>query len=261
MKIVSIQNSVVTGDTETNVSVFSEMVVSAVTEGADIVVLPEMWASGFDYFNISKHGELSVFFIQKIQNILREGALAVLSLPEVHNKRVYNTVFAVSKSNIIAKYRKTFLFSPMNEDKYFAHGAGEPVLFEFKDAVVSLHTCYEIRFPELFRIAAYKGAGLMLVTAIWPESKKSHWLTLLRARAIENQCFVIGCNASDVKTTGKLLKCGYSVAFDPWGEIIGSLEGGVGVLPVEIELEKVSQIRGDLPSLKDAKSFFAINKI
>ena len=260
MKVVCLQNSIVTGDTERNVSVFSDLVASCRGNGGYIVVLPEMWATGFDYPKISRHAELSHIFIEKTQVLLEDGCLAILSLPEIENGRVFNTVFAVSKSNIIAKYRKTFLFSPMKEDTYFSHGSGDPVIFEYNGAAISLHTCYEIRFPELFRVTAYKGAEVMLVTAIWPESKKAHWLTLLRARAIENQCFVVGCNASEVITGNKHLDCGYSAVFDPWGEIVGSLESGVGCLAVDLELEKTSKVREELPSLKDAKSFFAINK-
>lgn len=260
MKIVSLQSSVATGDTETNVKTFSEMTAEAVGDSADVVVLPEMWATGFDYLNLNDHAERSNLFIQRIQDLLRQDVLAVLSLPEYENGRIYNTVFAVSKSNVIAKYRKTFLFSPMKEDRHFSRGSGDSTVFNFKGCRFSLHTCYEIRFPELFRLSAYNGTDVMLVPAIWPESKREHWSTLLRARAIENQCFVVGCNASEVKSHVKTLSCGYSVTFDPWGEDVGSLKNETGLLAVNLNLAKVSEIRSELPSLKDAKAFFEIDK-
>jgi len=260
MKVACIQNSIKTGDVKENLKTFVNDLQFCNENSVDIVVFPEMFATGFDYENILEHSKKVNLILEDISNKLNDGTLAILSLPENEDGKVFNTIFAITNKGIKAKYRKIFLFSPLNEDTYFSKGDFYVPILDFKDFKVSLHTCYEIRFPELFRIAAYNGSNLMIIPAIWPEFKKYHWLTLLRARAIENQCYVVGCNSFEVKTTKKNLLCGHSAIFDPWGETEGYIENVSKVLVAEISIDKIVEVREKIPSLKDASSYFKINK-
>ncbi|MCB4204692.1 hypothetical protein LF845_06925 [Deferribacterales bacterium Es71-Z0220] len=260
MKIGCSQRIIKTGHVEDNLAHFVNDLSFYSDEGVSLVVFPEMWATGFDYKNIVTHAEATENIVEQISKKLGHNQLAILSLPEKSVDKVYNTIFAVTNNGVVVKYRKTFLFSPLKEDIYFARGDMDIPVFNFNDFNISLHTCYEIRFPEVFRIAAYNGSDLMIVPAIWPEFKKYHWLTLLRARAIENQAYVVGCNAAEVINDTKTIICGNSAVFDSWGESVGYTEKGSNRLIVEITKEKVTEVRQAIPSLKDAKDFFKINK-
>lgn len=267
MKIGCSQRIIKTGYIEYNLNHYINDLSFYSDEGVNLIVFPEMWATGFDYKRIFEHAEVTESTIEEICKKLDNNQLAILSLPEkssekteISTGKVYNTIFAVTNNRIVAKYRKTFLFSPLKEDMYFAKGDLNIPVFEFGGFNISLHTCYEIRFPEVFRIAAFKGSNLMIIPAIWPESKKDHWLTLLRGRAIENQAYIVGCNASEVINDKKTILCGNTAVFDPWGGSIGYLENGSNRLIVEITKEKVDEVRQTIPSLSDAKSFFEINK-
>jgi len=260
MKIGCSQRIIKTGYLEDNLNHFVNDLSFYSDEGVSLVVFPEMWATGFDYNHIEVHAEATENIVEQVSKKLSNNQLAILSLPEKSNGKVYNTIFAVTNNGIVAKYRKTFLFSPLKEDIYFSRGDMVIPVFKFNDFNISLHTCYEIRFPELFRIAAYNEADLMIVPAIWPEFKKYHWLTLLRARAIENQAYVVGCNAAEVINNSKTLLCGNSAVFDSWGESVGYIENGSNRLIVEIAKEKINEVRQTIPSLNDARSFFKINK-
>jgi predicted amidohydrolase len=260
MKVACIQNGIKTGDVNENLKTFTNDLQFCNENNVDIIVFPEMFATGFDYENLLEHSKKTDSIIEDISSKLNDGALAILCLPENENNSVFNTIFAVTKEGIQIKYRKIFLFSPLKEDAYFSKGDFNIPILDFKGFKVSLHTCYEIRFPELFRVAAYNGSNIMIIPAIWPEFKKYHWLTLLRARAIENQSYVIGCNAYEVKTPKKTLLCGHSAIFDPWGEAVGYIENTSKVLISEISMDKIEDVKNKVPSLCDAKAFFTITK-
>ncbi|MGA1846485.1 nitrilase-related carbon-nitrogen hydrolase [Deferribacter abyssi] len=259
MKIGLIQNYVKLGDIDHNKALFFNEISSLLKESPDFIILPEMWLTGFDYENILKFSEYTYSIINELQNLLHDDTMIISSLPEPANPKVYNTIFVFNSSKIVTKYRKNFLFSPLREDNYFQKG-DSITLFENKGIKVGLHTCYEIRFPELFRLSTYKGAELFFIPAIWPADKKNHWLTLIKARAIENQAFVIGCNASRINTKKKEITCGYSLIVDPWGNEIFTADDKSLSTTVVIDLSKIKKVRDTIPSLKDAMKAFEINK-
>ncbi|WP_188020358.1 nitrilase-related carbon-nitrogen hydrolase [Deferribacter autotrophicus] len=259
MKIGLIQNYVKLGDIENNKSLFFSEIAALLKESPDFIILPEMWLTGFDYENIFKFSENTFNIIKELQNILSDDTLIVSSLPEQSNSKVFNTIFVFNKSKIIAKYRKNFLFSPLREDIYFEKG-NDITVFENKGTKIGLHTCYEIRFPELFRLSTYNGAELFFVPAIWPAGKKHHWLTLIKARAIENQAFIVGCNANKISTKNKEVACGYSVVIDPWGNEVFIADEEPLSTTVSLDMSKVKEVRDTIPSLKDAMEVFEINK-
>lgn len=139
----------------------------------------------------------------------------------------------------------------MEEKDYFSAGEESRVI----DTVfgkVGLATCYDIRFPELFRELTKNGAEIILVTAEFPAPRDNHWKVLLQARAIENQVFVIAVNR--VGRDKRQEYFGKSMVIDPWGEIL--LEGGNSeeILSCEVDISLVSKIRNEFPVLSDSKT-------
>lgn len=131
---------------------------------------------------------------------------------------IYNTVFLVDrKGEVIGKYRKMHLYSAMDEDVGFKNGTEMPV-FDTEFGKIALMTCYDIRFVELSRTYALRGAETIIVVSNFPRPKVNHWRVLLQARAIENQLFIVACNRVGSALNSSYF--GHSLIIDPWGEII-----------------------------------------
>lgn len=260
MKVFALQLPVSLGNVEKNRSDFIDKIKAVSDDSPSIFVLPEMWLTGFDYKNLVRHSELTEDICTELASILKENDLVISSLPEKNGKKVFNTIYAVTKDGVAAKYRKNLLFSPTRENEYIDSG-DNIIVFEHFGVKIGLHLCYEIRFPELFRMSAFLDADVFLVPAVWPGNKKAHWQTLTRARAIENQCYLVGANCSVMHTTKQDMPCGFSVAFDPWGEPLFNESEESGVFVCEINPEKVKEIRNSIPSFYDAKDTFQIHKI
>lgn len=258
MKIVSLQLPVRLSDVAENMKVFCDAV-SQLSGGQDtIVILPEMWMCGFDYERLGEFSEKTEDAIKAIQGIIDSNTLVISALPEKNQNKVFNTTYAVTKDGVLGKHRKNFLFSPLREDEYFDKGSDICVV-DFKGVNVGLLVCYEIRFPELFRLTSFAGAEIIVLPAIWGQIKKEHWLTLLRARAIENQCYIAGGNTS-VMHGKKDMACGFSATIDPWGEFLFEPSAAEGVYTAEADLDTVKDIRTKIPSFFDAREVFDIKR-
>jgi predicted amidohydrolase len=150
----------------------------------------------------------------------------------------------------IAAYRKIHLFSLMDEEKHFAPGQNT-CLIKIYGLTVGLMTCYDIRFPELSRSLVLKGAEFLLICAQWPKPRTVHWQTLLKARAIENQCYVAACNR-----IGKGVENhypGHSAIYDPWGKPVLTAPPRQGAFSATIELAKIEQTRAAIACFNDRR--------
>lgn len=258
MKIVSLQLPVRLSEVDENLRVFCNAV-SQVSDGEDtIIILPEMWMCGFDYERLGEFSARTDETIKAIQGIIDSNTLVISTLPERNQNKVFNTTYAVTKDCVLGKHRKNFLFSPLREDEYFDKGSDVCVV-DFKGVKIGLIVCYEIRFPELFRLASFAGAEIIVLPAIWGQVKKEHWLTLLRARAIENQCYVAGANTS-VMHGKKDMACGFSATIDPWGEFLFEPKAEEGIYTAQADMSVVRDIRTKIPSFFDAREIFEINR-
>jgi len=119
------------------------------------------------------------------------------------------------------------------------------------DALLGLSICYDLRFPELFRMGVLQGAQLIALGANWPDARHTHWRALLIARAIENQAFVLGVNRTG--TDPHLSYAGGTIAIDPRGTILGELGHGEGVLSIDIDPKVVTDWRATFPALRDIR--------
>ena len=156
----------------------------------------------------------------------------------------------------VARYHKIHLFDVVVrasgrrycESDSFRRGA-EPVVVHTPFGKLGISVCYDLRFPELYRGYAAHGAELIAVpSAFTATTGAAHWQLLLRARAVENQCHVIGANMGD-REHPKRPTWGGSAIVDPWGEVLAELEDGDGVIVADLDLERRARLRGDMPVL------------
>jgi predicted amidohydrolase len=151
----------------------------------------------------------------------------------------------------LTRYTKMQPFSLGAETKHY-HSGKEPVFFTWQSLMVAPFICYDLRFPELFRSAVRKGAQLFTVIANWPVARIQHWITLLQARAIENQAYVAGVNRCG--TDPKYTYNGRSAIVDPHGNILADAGDGERVISAEIDPKVVINWREDFPALRDMRT-------
>ncbi len=241
------------GQPERNLAEARAQAAQAQARGADIVVLPELWASAYDLEHGAAHAAaLGAGMFAEIERIAREYHIAVVgSLLESDGARLYNTATYVDKEgNRLGAYRKLHLVPMLQEDKYLA-GSDEAPIYEAPFSKFALAVCYDLRFPELWRHYALGGAYLVFLPAEWPIQRIAHWRTLLPARAIENQFYVVGTNR--VGKSKDQIFGGHSMIVNPWGDIL--VEGGEGeaLLIACIDLDLVAQVRERVPVFKDRR--------
>ncbi len=214
-----------------------------------LVVLPEMFATGFTMnqkeFAQKMDGEAVDWMKIASSNKLICGSLAI-----EENGQFYNRFLAVYQGEIIHQYDKNHLFSFGQENEHYQCGT-ESDTFNFQGWTIAPFICYDLRFPEQMRKLA--GADLMLFVANWPAARMKAWNTLLTARAIENQCYVVGVNR--VGDDGNGIKhSGHSQLIDFSGEYrVAPIENREQIVHVLIEKAPMEQFRERFPFLKDRK--------
>ena len=216
------------GKAEENLAKISE-IAKVIKEENTLLVLPELCLTGYSKSEIerSAFGDGNEEYLKKLSNICAEYSLQIYgSIAERDEGKFYNTGVFIDSSGLIAKYRKSHLFGPMGEKDLFSLGQNV-VSMTYQEIHFGLSICYDLRFPSMYQTLASKGAKVLLIVAEWPITRVNHWSALLRARAIENQAFVIGVNR--VGTDGSYNYGGHSAVISPYGdpliEITNSNEG------------------------------------
>ena len=246
--VVAAAQQRVINDMETNKSKALSLIKRAIQVDAKIVVLPEVCNTGFFPENYEKVGsaEEELDLILKLSE--KRDILVIAGIAERENGNLYNTVALVYRGEIIGKYRKILLFPLTDERKYFKSGK-ELKVFETPYGKIGVLVCYEIRFPEFARKLTKMGAEILAIPAEFPSSRIEHWRILTRARAMENQLFVIATNCVDYEKNYN----GYSVIVDPYGNVLN--EGGElqELIFSKINLDDVENCRKTFPFLDDLK--------
>jgi predicted amidohydrolase len=220
--------------------------------GADLLVLPEMFATGFSLdTKITAEpptGETPRF----MSELARELEIGVVGgyVQRRRQGRGANMSLAVDRrGRVVAEYVKTHLFSFMDEDRAHEAGAG-PRQFAFEGVPIASFICYDLRFPELFRLVA-DSAAAVIVIASWPSARQAHWDALLRARAIENQLYVVGVNRAG--QGGGLEYTGGSAIVDPMGQVLAHAGDSENTIVAEIDTDEVERTRTEMPFLEDRR--------
>ena len=247
------QMDLVLGEREANLAAVRKLTARASLEGAELLVLPELWGSGYDLERAAKLSDpLGAGLFAEMAQLAAQHHLALCgSLLEQRDDGVYNTaVLYDAEGQQRGVYRKIHLIGLMAEDRYLRAGDVAPT-FEMPWGTTAQAICYDLRFPELFRGWALAGARLVIIPAEWPSRRIEHWRTLLRARAIENQCFVVACNrvGSDRDNTFG----GCSAIIDPWGTVLAEADDQPALLSATLNWQEVDNVREFQPVFKDRR--------
>jgi predicted amidohydrolase len=220
--------------------------------GTDLVVLPEAWNVG--YFNFDRYAEegepLDGPTVSRLSEAARRTRAWVLagSIVEREGDRLFNTsVLLDREGEVAATYRKIHLFGYGSQEQTLLTPGERPSVVDTELGRVGLATCYDLRFPELFRTLVDDGAELFLVVSAWPYPRTEAWTVLNRSRALENQAWLISANA----TGGAPPCCGRSMVVDPWGTAVAAAGDRPAVVTATIDPGAAAAAREDFPALRD----------
>jgi predicted amidohydrolase len=252
MKIAAIQSDIAWEDPEANFARLRPWLSAAAAAGARLVVLPEMFACGYSMATErirEPPGGPSTRFLE--EQARAHGVWICGSLPELAlgERRPYNTLVLASPHGPVIRYRKIHPFTFAREHEHYGAGA-DRVTVDVEGLRCSLFICYDLRFADEFWALA-DATDAYVVVANWPDRRRHHWTTLLQARAIENQAYVIGVNR--VGHGNGLDYSGDSRVIDPWGEVLASAAGGETMLLADVRPEVVRDAREKFPVLKDRR--------
>ncbi len=231
------------GDIATNLRRLRELLAGERFAENTLVVLPELWATGFDYPRAAFLAEQTPEILAELRRTAAQNTLwfaGSLLEKSGHGEAPYNTLFLVGPDGVVGKYRKHHLFSFWREDQYLRAGK-EPLPISTPFGSLAGLVCYDLRFPEISRQQIFSGCRLLVVVAQWPLIRLDHWQILLRARAVENQVFIVACNGFG--TIGKETLAGHSMVIDPTGQVLVEAGGGAEVIKTELVEAEVDAVR------------------
>ncbi len=217
----------------------------------DLIVLPEMFNTGFS-MNPSlaeEEGGKTEKFLSELASSLKTPILASYMIKKNAKCRNIANLFS-EEGKILATYSKIHLFSLLKEDLILESG-DSPIIFHINNTPCSVFICYDLRFPEIFRMIAKK-VSVIFILANWPSSRGDHWRTLLQARAIENQSYIVGVNRTGFDGNG-ISYIGNSSVYGPWGEEIIIADEREQLIECALDIEYVKKIRNRYPFLDDLK--------
>ncbi len=247
------QMDIALGQPRLNLAKVQELTAEARRRGSDVVLFPELWATGYDLENAEQYATgLDEGFFAELAALAKENAIHICgSLLSVQNGRYYNTApFFSPEGKCLGHYSKIHLFRLMDEDKYLTAGQAAPV-FDLPWGKSAIAICYDLRFPELFRRYALAGARIIFLPAEWPYPRLEHWRTLLQARAIENQMFIVACNRVGESKGERFF--GHSAIYDPWGRLVVESGDSEVLLTARVDMTLVEETRQAIPVLTDRR--------
>lgn len=244
-----LQFQVSPGDIDENIRCADRLLGKLTIQEGDLVLLPEMFSSGFVYEDLEAMVEESRRAVEWMKLVATSNRVALAgSVPEKSDGGTVNTMhFLDEEGAVLGSYNKIHLFPLTGEEKGFVPG-GRSVLVDWSGLKIGLMICFDLRFPELSRSICLKGADMILVSAQWPDARIGHFFNLVRVRAMENQLFVAASNACGEDGRGLVLG-GKSLCADPMGEVLASLNSKEDVLSVKIDPEEVTRTRKEFPVL------------
>jgi predicted amidohydrolase len=258
VKLASIQWDVELGQVSANLDKARTLIKQAADEGTRLAVLPEMWATSFmaeaatEAASAVKDAEAEIQDLSKRHHIILVGS----NYEYREDGKIYNRARLFEEGEVRGEYRKIHLFSPLGEDRHFEPGR-EACVVDTSLGRVAVAICYDLRFPELCRALYLDDATILCLPSMWPEARALHWRVLARARAIENQWFVIATNRCGFEisaATGQEVQFpGNSLIVDPTGEIRSKGNGEESVVSAEVDLKEVAIVRRAIPVSKDRR--------
>ncbi len=248
------QMAVALGQPEPNKATARSLGTQAAAQGADLLLLPELWATGYDLDRSDEYAApLDAGHFALMAGLAQTHGLYVVGTALEANPRgrPYNTAALYGPDGgLRGAYRKVHLWAPLGEVEHMTPGEALPA-FDLPWGRVALAICYDLRFPELWRRYADAGAQLILIPAEWPTRRVEHWRLLLQARAVENQLFVAGCNRAGAGADGEF--GGHSAVVDPWAQRRVEAGPEPGLFVTSLDLDEVERNRRLFPFLADRR--------
>ncbi len=250
IKTAAIQMRIQILEPELNLEKGYGLLEKALNKGAKLVVMPEMWVVGLHPGVLKSPYVLKTSeIIEEISRLAKKSDAVIVAGSHPHidyydskaDKRIFNRVYVINQSgSVCGTYNKIQLFKKNNEHAYSKPGF-RVFNIQTDNYIISPFVCFDLRFPELFRIAAFNGAEVISVSSQFPTSRIGHWRSLLTARAIENQCFVIASNACGFD--GLIELGGNSIIVAPSGEILSECGEEEGIIYHEIDMDELRTYR------------------
>lgn len=255
MKIAAIQMNMRFCEPDGNFKRAGRLIDESMRDFPDVIVLPEMWNTGFfPKDNHKKYCDINGERVKaEIGMLAKQYSVNIIagSIADMRSGKAFNTSYIFDRSGVCsAVYDKTHLFSQMGEDRYFEKG-GKPCIFEIDGVKCAVVICYDIRFPEYIRTLALNGICCLFVVSQWPIVRIPHLLTLTQARAIENQIFLVCCNSCG--TNGDIQYGGSSVIYDPTGEVLAKAGKYEKIITADCDLSVLHGIRSNINVYQDRR--------
>jgi predicted amidohydrolase len=255
MRVACCQFEIAWEDKAANYGRVEAMVRAAGLEPGTLLLLPEMFATGFSMDAERIAEPLDGPTAEVVGSLARQHNIHVLAgvvlRPDDGSSRPRNEALLFGPDGRLAcRYAKVHRFTFAGEDGHY--GAGErPVTCDVAGWRVQPAVCYDLRFPELFRTPAARGAELICIIANWPEARESHWLALLKARAIENQAYVAAVNRCG--RDPNVVYSGRSQVIDPRGEVLADAGGDERIITADLDLKSLRDYCQKFPALRDVR--------
>ena len=247
------------GDPTANWETVQTYTAEAKRQGGDVVVFPELWDGGYLLSEADQFASpLGEGLFEKIATLAAAHDIYIVGsiFEQCGAAGVGNTATIITPQRaIMGAYQKIHLFPLMDEHLYLKPGE-KTVSVNAPWGESALAICYDLRFPELFRRYATEGAKITFLPSQWPHPRLEHFRTLVRARAIENQMFMVAVNRVGIDADTETHFCGHSMIIDPWGETVIELGEGSGVHTVQVDMTQVERIREGIPVLNDRRPEF-----
>jgi predicted amidohydrolase len=253
MDISLVQIDISWQNKEQNFSMVDSLLSTSETPAGSLIILPEMFATGFSMdvaLNAEDSDGTTMHFLGRTAKKYNSYVIAGLTEKSDTDMGLNVCYLIDPDGNPAGRYVKNYPFSLGEEDKFFLAG-DKSAVWNIPDAGVSPAICYDLRFPELFREAADSGAEVFVVIANWPSKRIDHWKNLLIARAVENQCWVIGVNRTGSDPFHHYN--GRSMIVDPHGRVCADMGDQHGQMNFKIDIEVCREWRLKFPALKDRK--------
>ena len=255
MKIALLQLDIKWLDTEANHAKAEFLIRKAAAEGCDLAVLPEAFTTGFpmkaSIFS-DNSPDSTAQFLSSLATELGINIIAGYLTSDPGEQKGSNIAVAIDRQGLTAGYySKMYMFTVINEADMIRAGE-KPAVFSLDGVASTIFICYDLRFPEIFRTVA-PSVQCVFVIANWLTKRIDHWAALLKARAIENQCFVFGVNRVGIDGNN-IPYPGLSLAYDPWGYEICRGGDKEGIITCDIDPDMVNRTRERFPFLQDMRN-------
>ncbi|MBE6718800.1 MAG: carbon-nitrogen family hydrolase [Ruminococcaceae bacterium] len=255
MKVSCIQMDIALGRVDANFEKAKQLIIEAMKNAPDVIVLPETWNTGFfPKENLESYSDVNGQRTKaEIGGLAKEYNVNIVagSVSNVKNHKVYNTAYVFDRQGeCIAEYDKVHSFSPMGENSFYENGNAD-CRFTLDGKNCGIIICYDIRFPELTRKMAVNGLDCLFVVAQWPKVRVPHLTALVKARAIENQMFVVCCNSCG--KAGETVYGGNSRIVEPWGNELVTADEQEKIITSELDFGVIKNIRETINVFRDRR--------